>query len=584
MFKFGIKLLAMKESLFFSFTLFFVALCTSQDGYRSISGIVTDGKTPLMEVEVANINSAMKVKTDGQGRYQIRAQEGETLAYNYNGKKAVEIDVEDVTTFLNVKLKDEVQELSEVVVTKDYHKSQADLSLEYHTNKDLIRTSYGIIDTRRFNYNIRVFQGKDLNPASFDIISILRAKVPNILISGRINDLNNVVAYFPRGYTSINNPTPILFDVDGNLMQTAPTYIDVLNIERIAIISSIGALQRYGSLAAGGLVIINTKMTNFSFEPESNAPYDQAKLRTNFFVEGEARPSLEEVAPNYLENLRASASMEDAIAIYMEQSKRNSPSPFFYLDSRNFFAKNRQNPEMVEQITRTIQKRFSDNPVVLKALAYQMDDEGGFRASLAVYKQIFILRPEYQQSYRDLANAYLNVGNARRAALLYARYNYLLSEDLFQESEYFTGILKRDFDNLLAQNKELIPKNRSAIIKDKEGFNGTRLFFEWNDSEAEFELQFVNDKKQYYLFKHSLFDNESLIKEEKKYGFSSQEHLIFDPEGEWQVNVKYLGNKSLTPTYLKVTIYSDFGLPSEQKEFKLFKLSAKNINQKLAKI
>jgi hypothetical protein len=49
-------------------------------------------------------------------------------------------------------------------------------------------------------------------------------------------------------------------------------------------------------------------------------------------------------------------------------------------------------------------------------------------------------------------------------------------------------------------------------------------------------------------------------------------------------NVNYLGNKSLTPTYLKVTIYHNFGLASEQKESQVFKLSAKNLNQELTKI
>ncbi|MGB5170275.1 MAG: carboxypeptidase-like regulatory domain-containing protein [Eudoraea sp.] len=575
---------AMKKFLFLLLITLFVGTIWAQDSYRNISGIVTDGKRPLKEVEVTNIESESLVKTDASGRYSIRAQEGETLVYNYSGKKAVEINVEDVTTYLNINLKDEIQELSEVVISKKNSKTQAELTQEYNINKDLIRTSYGIIDTKRSNYNIRVFQGKNLNPASYDIISILRAKVPNILVPNNTFASNNVVAYFPRGYTSINNPTPILFDVDGNLMQTVPTYVDVLNIDRIAIITSLGALQRYGSLAAGGLVIINTKVTNFTREPGTVAPYDQAKLRTNFVQDGVAKVATEEVTPVYLESLRSTENLEEAIALYNEMSKRYGPSPYFYLDARNFFIEEREDSNTADQITKIITDKFSENPVVLKALAYQLDEEKNYKNSLELYKKIFVLRPDYQQSYRDLANAYLNYGNAHRAALLYARYNYILSQGLFEESETFSTILKRDFDNLLAQNRELLPKTKFFDVKDKDGFNGTRLFFEWNDSEAEFELQFVNNDKQYYLFKHSYFDNEKLIKEEKQYGFSSQEHLIFDAEDEWQVNVNYLGNKSLTPTYLKVTIYRNFGLASEQKESQVFKLSAKNLNQELTKI
>jgi hypothetical protein len=54
--------------------------------------------------------------------------------------------------------------------------------------------------------------------------------------------------------------------------------------------------------------------------------------------------------------------------------------------------------------------------------------------------------------------------------------------------------------------------------------------------------------------------------------------------GSWQVNIKYLGNKSLTPTYLKASIYYNYGEVSQRKEVKLFKLSLKNVNQELFKL
>ncbi|MGB5318588.1 carboxypeptidase-like regulatory domain-containing protein, partial [Eudoraea sp.] len=127
---------AMKKFLFLLLITLFVGPIWAQDSYRNISGIVTDGKRPLKEVEVTNIESESLVKTDASGRYSIRAQEGETLVYNYSGKKAVEINVEDVTTYLNINLKDEIQELSEVVISKKYSKTQAELTQEYNINKD----------------------------------------------------------------------------------------------------------------------------------------------------------------------------------------------------------------------------------------------------------------------------------------------------------------------------------------------------------------------------------------------------------------------------------------------------------------
>ena len=75
------------------------------------------------------------------------------------------------------------------------------------------------------------------------------------------------------------------------------------------------------------------------------------------------------------------------------------------------------------------------------------------------------------------------------------------------------------------------------------------------------------------------------IKEEKIKGYSCEEYLIDGSlTGTWQVNLKYLGNKSLTPTFFKVTIYSNYGTKSQRKQEKVFKLQLKNVNQELFKV
>ena len=57
------------------------------------------------------------------------------------------------------------------------------------------------------------------------------------------------------------------------------------------------------------------------------------------------------------------------------------------------------------------------------------------------------------------------------------------------------------------------------MVVAEEEFKGTRLVFEWNNSEAEFEIQFVNPENQYYKWKYSLADNEEEIYNAKEYGY-----------------------------------------------------------------
>jgi len=559
----------------------------TQETLKTIKGWVSDGQKPLKDVNIVVKDSDRLSRTDQSGRYKINAHEGETLVYSYIGKKTLEILVEDVTTFLNITLMDEVQELEEVVVTKKkYHRSQKELQQAYSTDPNLIKTVYGIVDTKRIANRVQILGEKDINPSTVDILTLLRARVPNILAPTNTVglNLNDIQVFFRRGLTSINTPTPAIFEVDGVLIQQVPTFIDIQNIERIAIIQGSVGLGKYGSLAAGGLIIINTKTANFNKEPGKNEPYDQARLRDNFFAAGDAIDGNELVVPQYLRTLRSAINLATAKEDYAQLEKRNGGSPYFYLDARSYFQNERQDKDMVDIITENIEASYSDNPVILKALAYQLDEEGSYGASVELYKKIFILRPHYQQSYHDLANAYRNNGQIEKAALLYARHQFLMREGFFNESDTFSPILNRDFNNLVALEGEILSQEKMFYVSDADEFNGTRLVFEWNDSEAEFELQFVNRDQQYYTFKHTVFDNEELVKDEKLNGFSCQEHLIYDPKGVWQVNINYLGNKSLTPTYMKATVYQNYGKPSQQLESKVFKLMAKNRNQQLFKI
>jgi uncharacterized protein YfaP (DUF2135 family) len=148
-------------------------------------------------------------------------------------------------------------------------------------------------------------------------------------------------------------------------------------------------------------------------------------------------------------------------------------------------------------------------------------------------------------------------------------------------------IFEREFNNLLSlQGEALVSKKEHLNFKNSEdGFEGIRLVFEWNDGEAEFELQFVNPKGRYFKTEHSLFADGQHIREEKLLGYSTEEFLIdASMPGTWQVNVKYLGNKRLSPSYLKAVIYYNYGNTAQRKETKVYNMDLKHVNQELFKI
>ena len=573
------------------FALIFCALITwAQDATKTIKGTVSYLDKPLVNADVSLIGSGAIVKTDLNGAYEIAAKEGETIVFSYPSMRAMEIVVEDVTRILNIQMNQEVNALDEVVVTKTARKSQKQLREEYYVNKNLINTVFGIIDKEAVGYHMKIIEGKDIPLGHIDFVSALQGRYPGLRIERFLaqrqvpgNALASAFSeprIFFRGAADVGFRSAI-YDVDGIIFNSAPTFIAVENIERLAIIG--GLNSRYGAQGNGGVIVINTKGAIYA-KTDSQIPIDLARLRNNYHDESTVLNSEKTAkdAPLFLLKLQSCETENDALALYDEQFKTNSNSFHNALVGYDYFVSQWKNQEFADKIINDNFNLFYDNPIALKALAYYYQVQDRNEEALELFKEVAILRPNYSQSYMDLANAYREVGDYQRAASIFVRYGYLIEEGFLRaKGKMFTNMIDREFNNLVAlKGKKILKgKDHKDFVLDEE-FNGTRLVFEWSNSEAEFELQFVNPENQYYNSKHSLKADAKRIKDEKLSGYSSEEYLIDDSiRGTWLVNVKYLGNKSLTPTYMKATIYHNYGSASQRKETKLFKMSLRNVNQ-----
>ncbi|WGK65320.1 hypothetical protein [Croceiramulus getboli] len=227
---------------------------------------------------------------------------------------------------------------------------------------------------------------------------------------------------------------------------------------------------------------------------------------------------------------------------------------------------------------------YKIHPEKLKSLAYQAQKNKQLDSALGYYKKIFRSRPSYGQSFRDLANAYVENGDYDRAWRLY--FGYLVNHDI-SKKEVIGEIIYNEMEWLYFNRQkaanifhEFVPSHSTK--KDFE--RDVRIVIEWNTSEAEFNLEFVNPKDQVYTFQHTLAANENLIEDEKIKGYSSKEFSIPRLEqGDWLINLTYFGNKKLDPTYFKVTAYFDWGRSNQSQEVRLFRLEKTDIKYQLLK-
>lgn len=592
----------------------------SQEGQKAIFGTISDGKAPLKNVAISINDSPKTVFSDENGKYRIEAKTNDRIKYAFQGFKTVQIKVEDVTRILNLEMVIDVQELEEVTVLGSNRKSQKVLALEYPSNPNIIRTAFGYLNADTAPGNIRFLNAEEIEPIYVCILDLLRNRFSGIRVQGEcsgafgpalnsaefstnqegrsLNDegfsglgsnagtgLNsnlNQGKVFIRGSMSLTNARSALFDLDGQILNDAPIWLDIRNIKRLAILNNFAASTSYGSAGAGGVIVINT----ISGSPKSDKIYDRARLRNNFASDNLiSQKDLNRNAPAYLTAIAASQSLEEAKKVYEEYLPAYRGYPYFALDMQKYFAERWRATDFANEVVTKAKGLFERNPVLLKALAYQLETMGDYEQANTYYKEVIRLRPDYLQSYLDLANSYRDVGKTKQATSIYTRYAYLLDEGILKsDSTEFASLFEREYNNFLLLEKNSIVKGAQAseLYVAEEDFEGTRVVFEWNDSEAEFHLQFVNPEKQYFMLKHSLADNADMIAKEKEFGYSSVEYLIDSSlPGTWKVNINYLGNKSLTPTYLKATVYYNYGTYAQRKETKVFKLALKNTPHEL---
>jgi tetratricopeptide (TPR) repeat protein len=177
---------------------------------------------------------------------------------------------------------------------------------------------------------------------------------------------------------------------------------------------------------------------------------------------------------------------------------------------------------------------------------------------MTFFQAVFKLRPNYLQSYLDLADTYESLGQLKKALSLYVRATNLVNSG-FIVAPSEEGLLynfDRSYDSFLKRNKDVFADLDFEWDSEEAGTEVTLYF---DETETEFELFFVNPENQYFTENYSTWENLDLINNNKALGLSSLEFFIDQNlRGEWKVYLKYLGNKKQTPSSVKLIARSKY--------------------------
>jgi len=256
---------------------------------QEVTGVVKDSKDiPLPGVNVLVKTTGKGTMTDADGKFTIKVQdENSELEFTYVGYKTMLQKIGNSAT-LEIVLKEGSQELEEVVV------------VGYSTQKKKDLT--GAVSS------VKMDDIKDLSTSG--IISAIQGRASGVTILQSSGTPGSPAAVRIRGIGTFGNSEP-LYIIDGmpadNMNDLNPN-----DIERMDILKDAASAAIYGSRAANGVVIIQTKKgsnkekTNISFNtyvglasPTNKINVLNAEQRNMIHTEAFANDGIAIPDPNY---------------------------------------------------------------------------------------------------------------------------------------------------------------------------------------------------------------------------------------------------------------------------------------------
>ena len=226
---------------------------------RTVQGVVVDAAgEPLIGVNVVIKGTSSGAITDIDGHFSLQASEGDALEFSYVGYATQTLPVPADNRQLNITLEEDSRQLNEVVVTALGIKKEA----------------------KSLSYNVQQVSNNEITRvADANFVNNLAGKVAGVTINSTASGVGGSSRVVMRGAKSLNGNNNALYVVDGIPMfdmnasasQPSGVYegfaqsgdpissINPEDIESISVLSGPSAAALYGSAAANGVVMINTK-------------------------------------------------------------------------------------------------------------------------------------------------------------------------------------------------------------------------------------------------------------------------------------------------------------------------------------
>ncbi|MGL4582082.1 MAG: SusC/RagA family TonB-linked outer membrane protein [Flavobacterium sp.] len=251
----------------------FVGVLNLHAQEKLVTGSVTDASGTLPGVSVLIQGSDEGTMTDLDGKYSIKVNDGQVLVFSFIGYKPQNI-IYKGQSLINVALKEESNELGEVLIT----------------------VPYGTANKKTYTGSVGLIQAKNIEKSQVSNISkVLEGTIAGVQSFSSSGQPGSEATIRIRGIGSINANSKPLYVVDGVPFEGELSSISATDIESMTVLKDATAATLYGSRAANGVIMITTKQGTRETAPQieisakhgisSRARNDYKVLGTNQYME-----------------------------------------------------------------------------------------------------------------------------------------------------------------------------------------------------------------------------------------------------------------------------------------------------------
>ena len=210
---------------------------------KTVTGTVSDATGPLPGVTVSNKGTKAATQTDLDGKYSLKAKQGDVLEFSFIGLQTTTATV-GASSVLNFSMTASTEELNEVVVT----------GYGGGVKRSNLVGSVSVVTAE-------AIENKPI--ASFD--QILQGTAPGLYVAAGSGQPGDAAKVRIRGTHSISGSSNPLYIMDGvPILAEDFAALNPNDFETVSVLKDAASTSIYGSRGSAGVILITTKKGKFN--------------------------------------------------------------------------------------------------------------------------------------------------------------------------------------------------------------------------------------------------------------------------------------------------------------------------------